>query len=154
MGRLGDVTGAEAYAASAMRAYVMMQARFRRRDGIYRRDGLLGRAGAAAHLWPFLRAFVATLDLAGVAPELLPGFDAGAELADRTATLERYWDPAAEPGGYASDVISSRFGGDRYYDDNAWAGLTLIEFERLRPGGGDLSRAHELVRHRRLGRPP
>lgn len=140
------MTDAGAYAAAAMRAYATMQARFRRRDGGYRRDGLLGRVGATAHLWPFIRAFVATLDLAGVAPELVPGFDAVAELADRRATLERYWDPAPVPGAYASDVVSSRFGGDRYYDDNAWVGLALIEFERLRPGAGQLPRVGELLR--------
>jgi Glycosyl hydrolase family 76 len=134
----------DAYSARAMRAYAGMQARFHRADGIYRRDGLLGRAGVAAHLWPFVRALVATLDLAGVPPELTPGFDGDAETAQRLAALERYWDPTAQPPAYASDVIGSRSGGDRYYDDNAWVGLALIQLERMRPGSGQLARAEQL----------
>ena len=141
---MADSGDLRADAARAGRAHAVMQARFHRPDGVYRRDGLLGRLGAAAHLWPFIRAFVATLDLAGVPPELTPEFDADAEIAGGLEALERYWDPAARSPGYASDVIGSRRGGDRYYDDNAWVGLALIQLERLRPGSGYLRRAEEL----------
>jgi predicted alpha-1,6-mannanase (GH76 family) len=121
-----------------------MQGRFCRDDGLYRRDGRAGRMGVAAHLWPFIRAVVATLDVAGVAPDLIPGFEAEAEIARRWDALERYWDRTAPSKAYRSDVVGSRFGGDRYYDDNAWVGLALVQLERVRPGSGHLNRAAEL----------
>jgi hypothetical protein len=139
------------HAARAMRAYGAMQSRFCRDDGLYRRDGFPRRPGAASHLWPFARALVATLDLSGVAPELVPTFDADAEIPRRLATLERYWDPAGPLPAYASDVVGTRFGGDRYYDDNAWVGLALVQLERIRPGAGQLPRAESLFRFAAAG---
>ena len=127
------------YAARAQRAYAAMQRRFALRDGLYRRDGLLHPPGAASHLWPFARAFVATLDLAGVSAELLDGFDADAAIAQRLRALERYWDPGGDRPAYSSDVLGTRFGGDRYYDDNAWVGLALVQLERMRPDSGWLT---------------
>lgn len=135
----------ELYAARAARAFAAMQSTFVGRDGLYRRDGKLHRPGAAAHLWPFSRALAATLDLAGVESDL-PGFDAKAAIAGCLAQLERYWDPDSPPPAFSSDVRGTRLGGDRYYDDNAWVGLALIQLERMRPGSGYLDRAEELFR--------
>lgn len=134
------------YAARAQRAYAAMQRRFCMSDGLYRRDGRPRRPRAAAHLWPFARALVGTLDLAGVSPALVPGFDADAAIAQRLAALERYWDPAGDRPAYSSDVLGTRFGGDRYYDDNAWVGLALIQLQRMHPGAAGLKRAAELFR--------
>jgi hypothetical protein len=138
------VTDRAEYAVRALRVYGAMQRRFCRDDGLYRRDGFPRRPRAASHLWPFARALVATLDLSGVAPELVPNFDADAEIQRRLATLHRYWDPAGPLPAYASDVVGTYFGGDRYYDDNAWVGLALVQLERIRPGAGQLPRAQEL----------
>jgi hypothetical protein len=134
------------YAARAERAYAAMQSRFCTSAGTYRRDGLLRRPGSAAHLWPFARALVATLDLAGVRGELANRFDAAGEIGERLATLERYWDPGGAAPAYSSDVLGTRIGGDRYYDDNAWVGLALVQLERMRPGTGRLDRAAEVFR--------
>jgi hypothetical protein len=123
-----------------------MQREFCRRDGLYRRDGFPRRPWAAAHLWPYARALVATLDLAGVRPELVGGFVADAAIAQRLSVLERYWDPTGAAPAYSSDVMGTRLGGDRYYDDNAWVGLALVQLERIRPGSGRLPRATELFR--------
>jgi hypothetical protein len=136
----------EVYGERAARAYAAMQSRFHRRDGLYRRDGRLHAPGTAAHLWPFSRALAGTLDLAGVEPDLAANFDADAAIADRLQALERYWDAKGPSPAYSSDVLGSRFGGDRYYDDNAWVGLALVQLERLRPGSGLLGRAAELFR--------
>jgi predicted alpha-1,6-mannanase (GH76 family) len=144
----------EIHAARAVRAYAAMRRAFLRRDGLYRRDRLAGAirgAGGihvpgAAHLWPTARAFVGAVDLLGVDRALLIGFDAEAAVAAHLRALERYWDRTASAPAYASDVIGSRFGGDRYYDDNAWVGLGLVELERLRPGRGYRERAEELFR--------
>jgi hypothetical protein len=138
--------GPDLYAARALRAFAAMQDRFRKPNGLYRRDGRFHLPWTAAHVWPFARAMVATLDLAGVDPGLVGGFDADAEIADRLRALERYYDPDGDYPAYASDPVGTRIGGDRYYDDNAWVGLALIEHERLRPGAGNLGRAEELFR--------
>ena len=76
----------------------------------------------------------------------LDEFDADAAIADRLAELERYYDPTRGQPAYSSDVLGTRRGGDRYYDDNAWIGLAMIQLERMRPGSGYLQRAQELFR--------
>ena len=128
------------YAERAARSYALMQRRFAMGGVRYRRDGRLRWPRSDAHLWPFARAFVATLDLAGIPPALRADVDCDAAIARRLDGLARYWDPPA----YRSDVVGTRIGGDRYYDDNAWVGLALVQLERLRPGAGDLGRASEL----------
>lgn len=134
----------ELYAARAARAYAAMERCFHTRRGLYRRDGRLRLPRSAAHLWPFSRALVATLDLAGIGDALVDGIDVNAAIAERLEGLERYWDPERDPPAYSSDLRGGRFGGDRYYDDNAWVGLALVELERMRPGSGQLDRADEL----------
>ena len=136
----------EIYAARAARAYVAMQRSFQARGGGYRRDEGLRLPGAAAHLWPFSRALVATLDLVGIDEGLIEEIDVESAIADHLRALERYWDPSREPPAYSSDVRGSRVGGDLYYDDNAWVGLGLVQLERIRPGSGYLDRAEELFR--------
>jgi hypothetical protein len=136
----------ELYAGRAARAYAAMQRGFRTRGGRYRRDGRWRLPGAAAHLWPFARALVATLDLAGVPAGPVDGFDADAQIAGHLRALEDYWDHTGDLPAYASDVTGTWFGGDRYYDDNAWVGLGLIQLERMRPGPGRTDRAAELLR--------
>lgn len=138
------------YAERAVHSYREMRRAFATRDGGYRRDGVAGRLGAPAHLWPLARAFVAVLDLAGIDPALLGGFDVDGAIARDLAALERYWEPR-EPAAYASDPPGSRFGGDRYFDDNAWVGLGLVQLQRLRPGVGRLDRAAQLWRFAQAG---
>ena len=145
----GDATSV--YAARAARSYAAMQSRFCTSDGLYRRDGLLRRLGAGAHLWPFARAFVATLDLVGVRAELVSGFDADTAIAQCLGTLERYWEPTGDAPAYSADILGRGSRGDRYYDDNAWVGLALIQLERLRPGAGRLKRAAALFRFAAAG---
>ncbi len=133
----------ELYADRAIRAYRAMLRRFRRRNGMYRYD-----QGPAlfrsAQLWPFSRALVATLDVAGMELASVESLDIQSLLAEHLEVLERYWDPAGPAPAYCSDVKGASRRGDRYYDDNAWVGLGLVELERLRPGSGWLGRAREL----------
>lgn len=135
---------AQGHAARALRAYAVMRRRFLRRNGLYRRDGRPRLPGLAAHLWPTARAFAGAVDLLGIRADLRGGFDAEAAVAAHLRALEAYWDATAQLPAYASDVLGSRFGGDRYYDDNAWVGLALAQLERLRPGHGHAQRAQAL----------
>ena len=80
-----------------------------------------------AYLWPFGQALAATLDIAA-----LPGADhatlARAEQLGK-AFFAHYWDTAsAPPGGTAYPIPP---GGDKYYDDNIWVGLDLIDLWRI-----------------------
>jgi predicted alpha-1,6-mannanase (GH76 family) len=142
---------AEVHAARAVRAYAAMRRHFVRRGGLYRRDGRPRLPGMAAHLWPTARAFAAAVDLLGLRRDLLLGFDADSAVAGHLRALEAYWDDTAELPSYASDVIGSRFGGDRYYDDNAWVGLALVQLERLRPDRGHAECAATLFRFAAAG---
>jgi hypothetical protein len=148
-----DASWREVYATRGTRAHAAMERRFRTRNGRYRRDGLLHRPGTSAHLWPFSRAMFATLDLVGIPGGLGDGAcDADAAIAADLEVLERYWDTRGPVPAYSSDVVGRRLGGrgghvvggDRYYDDNAWIGLALVQLERLRPGMGRLDRAAEV----------
>src|SRR5450432_3823851 len=81
-----------------------------------------------AYLWPFSRALLGTLSLAGISRGVLP---AGA-VEDRLSGLARYWDPTGTPPGYDSYVRPPLGpGGDKYYDDNAWVAQALLEQYRL-----------------------
>jgi hypothetical protein len=136
----------ELYAARAARAYAAMERRFRRGGGLYRREPTLLLSRMASHLWPFSRALVAILDVAGIGDGLVDGIDLDGAIAQCLGALERYWDPDQDPPAYSSDIRGSRLGGDRYYDDNAWVGLALVQLERMRRGSGYLARARELYR--------
>lgn len=138
-------------AARAVRAYAAMRRHLTRRDGLYRRDGRPRLPLAAAHLWPTARAFAGAVDLLGVPGDLLTGFDAESAVSAHLRALEAYWDDTAGGPAYASDIIGSRWGGDRYYDDNAWVGLALVQLERLRPGHGHAQRAEALYRFAETG---
>jgi hypothetical protein len=130
-------------AERATEAYQNMLRRFRKGDGLYRYDeGPPIRT--AAQLWPFARAFVATLDLAGIGALHPGGLDIEGLISEHLQALERYWDPAGPRAAYCSDINGASRRGDRYYDDNAWVGLGLIELERLHPGAGMLDRAQAL----------
>jgi hypothetical protein len=149
------------FAARALEGHASMCARFELGGGALRRDGRFhpGWAGpfSVAHLWPFARAFVATLDVAGMPAPLLAGSrflaDADAVIARRLRALERYWDERGP--AYASDppswLTSLLDGGDIYHDDNAWAGLALVQLARRRPGHSRLDRAAALADFARAG---
>ena len=83
-----------------------------------------------SYLWPFSRALVGTLALAGVPSSLLGGTSYQPAVQDRLEGLAQCWDAAANPPGYDSYVVSAG-GGDKFYDDNAWIGLALIQLRRM-----------------------
>ncbi len=150
-----ETLDATTFAGRALDGHASMSARFERSDGTLRPDGRFRLPGRVAHVWPFARALIATLDVAGIPAPLrdASGFDAEAVIARRLRALERYWDERGP--AYASDppsLLTRLFGGgDIYHDDNAWAGLALVQLERQRPGASRLDRAAGLVDFARAG---
>jgi hypothetical protein len=145
------MTEADEYARRAVRGHTALESRLRRRDEVYRRPGWPGRLGFSEHLWPVARAFTATLDVAGIPERLVSGFDVGEAITRDLRGLERYWDPTGPRPAYASDPHRTPWGGDRYYDDNAWVGLALVQLARLRPDAACTGRAAALFEFARGG---
>ncbi|HET8628464.1 MAG TPA: glycoside hydrolase family 76 protein [Thermomicrobiales bacterium] len=80
-----------------------------------------------SYAWPFSQALAAELDVAG-----LPGGDPATLARARQlwqSYQANYFDAAANPPGGASYPLADG-GGDKYYDDNAWAGLNAIDVYR------------------------
>jgi hypothetical protein len=83
-----------------------------------------------SYLWPFSRALVGTLALAGVPTGLVGGTTYTSAVQDRFTGLANYWDGSTNPQGYDSYVVSQG-GGDKYDDDNAWVSLAFIQQYRM-----------------------
>jgi hypothetical protein len=98
-----------------------------------------------SYLWPFSRALVGTITLAGIPPSVDGGFDYQADVNDRMTGLSHYWDGAASPPGYDS-YVTAPFGGggDKYYDDQVWVGLALAQDYRLTQNASALSDAENV----------
>jgi len=78
-----------------------------------------------AYLWPFGQALAASIDLG------LLTHDAAALRQGRVfgrAFFAHYWDDDAPESGGASYLLPE--GGDTFYDDNLWIGLTLCDLQR------------------------
>ncbi len=128
-------------AERALATYEAMQRALYIADGrgLYREAA--SSSSAVAYLWPFSRAYLATLCVAGI-----PGNAAGfaSAVRDRAHGLEHYRAGIA----YASAIIPP--GGDLYYDDNAWVALALVLQYRLGLTA-DLRRAQQLLKFARGG---
>lgn len=112
--------------------------------------GLLETAGesgstASATLWPYSQALVATLLLASGAEGRAAYLPIATTLAQG---LGAYWDPSTVPPGYASSLVpaapATNPGVRRYFDDNAWAGLALVQLYRMTGDPGALAQAQRV----------
>ncbi len=76
-----------------------------------------------AYLWPFGQALAATLAIASLPGDNDAALVRAARLGE--AFFAHYWDTVAHsPGGCAYPLPT---GGDKYYDDNIWIGIDLID---------------------------
>jgi len=97
-----------------------------------------------SYVWPFSQAMIATQAMAGI-PGL--GRRYRADVADRYRALELYWNSETDPPGYDSYLRPPLgHGGDKFYDDNEWNALGLIQRHYMTPGGDPeaLARAAEV----------
>lgn len=128
-------------------AYAALDARFATTQGALYREHATPAPGdrSFAYLWAFSQAQSAALDIAG-----LPGGDPTTvtrSIQLRDAFFAHYWDERASPGGGASYPLPDG-GGDKYYDDNNWIGLNLLELYRAtgdRAALAEASRAFNFV---------
>jgi hypothetical protein len=73
-------------------------------------------------VWPFSQALAASLDLARAEGG---GSDEQARVSSMLGALQRYWSTSPPVAGYAELPVEPR--GSRYYDDNSWLGLALLD---------------------------
>jgi len=92
--------------------------------------------------WPFGQEIEATLAMMQINPTAQLQRDLDREIDG----LHYYWEDGA-PGGYDS-AVRNVFGSEpRYYDDNAWIGIALLEAYKFEPKNGWLlDRAEQLFR--------
>jgi len=116
--------------ARAIELYTAMQANYylgASQGSLYLETSPRAKSNPHAYLWPFYEAVAGTVDLYGV------GAVPKADVDDRLVGLSRYARGLQE--GYDAYPRSPYGGGgDRYNDDNAWVGRTLIQLHRM---GGD-----------------
>jgi Glycosyl hydrolase family 76 len=78
-----------------------------------------------SYVWPFSQAMIATQDMAGL-PAV--GGRYADDVTDRYTALEAYWNAETDPPGYDSYLRPPLGqGGDKFYDDNEWIALGLIQ---------------------------
>jgi len=80
---------------------------------------------AYSYLWPVCAMYQADNEIEKVEP--------GANLLQPMLTIIRdYYDPAPPKPGYASYIMKFK-GGDRFYDDNQWLGITSMDaYKRIK----------------------
>jgi hypothetical protein len=131
MARADAATSQQTNADRAVATYNALQRYFRvPGTSLYRETSPWTGGNAYSYLWPFSRALVGTLALAGVPSRLVGGASYMSAVQDCLNGLTQYWDAAANPPAYDSYVVSAG-GGDKFYDDNAWVALALVEHHRM-----------------------
>ncbi|MBV9166859.1 MAG: hypothetical protein JO321_12330 [Solirubrobacterales bacterium] len=123
----------QTWADRAIAAYDALQRYFYLGDGtgLYRESYSFGSRGHSASAWGFGRALIGTLALAGIPSRLLGErrhLEYQSAVEDRLGALAHYLDSSSSPAGYGGRPTPPVGpGGDRYYDDNAWIGLALLQ---------------------------
>jgi Glycosyl hydrolase family 76 len=95
-----------------------------------------------SYVWPYSQAAIAAENLAGVPGA---GREASEEADRRIAAYEPYWNAGTTPTGYDSYVRPPLGqGGDKFYDDNEWIGLNLVQHYKRTGDRAALARAKEI----------
>jgi hypothetical protein len=97
-----------------------------------------------SYIWPYSQAVIGVENLAGI-PGRAREYES--EVRRRLAAYETYWNAGTSPPGYDSYVRRPLGqGGDKFYDDNEWIGLNLIQYYKRTGDKTALSRAREIFR--------
>lgn len=130
-GRASAVPGRNVERMAAVRAVIDQD--FRADDGRFR-EVFPSDGSAYATLWPLTQTVVGLQTAAGLGGS--PGNEPAA-----FAAFGPYWDAGVTPPGY----LAATGGGDRkFFDDNAWSGLALVQQYRLTGDAAALGRARQV----------
>ena len=139
----GESAGTDPTAAARARAsYDAINTYFDAGKGLLLEDYPRTGSNPYSYVWPYSQAAIAAENLVGV-----PGAGrAGAAEADRRlAAYEFYWNAGTTPTGYDSYVRPPNGqGGDKFYDDNEWIGLNLVQHYKRTGDRAALARAREI----------
>ncbi|WP_026163648.1 glycoside hydrolase family 76 protein [Kribbella catacumbae] len=95
-----------------------------------------------SYIWPYSQAAIAAENLAGIPGS---GRKADKEAQRRLDAYELYWNATTTPKGYDSYLRPPLGqGGDKFYDDNEWIGLQLIQHYQRTGDRSSLARAKEI----------
>ena len=95
-----------------------------------------------SYVWPFSQAMAATNDMSGIRSV---GAAYAADARDRLDGLQLYWNDTTTPPGFDSYVRPPLGGGgDKFYDDNEWIGLELVQRYRMTGDQAALARARQI----------
>jgi uncharacterized protein YyaL (SSP411 family) len=125
----------------AVAAYNAMQKYFGADHNLYHEYYPNQGSNHYSYHWPYSQSMAATLDMYGL-PQV--GANYQQDVQNRKTGLAYYWDGAASPPGYDSYVLPPLGqGGDKYYDDNGWDGLAMLQLYRMNGDTSALSRAQQ-----------
>jgi hypothetical protein len=124
---------------NAQRAHVTLvaiQQHFRASDGHFQ-EVFPSSGDTYTTLWPLTQQVAGMLFMAQL-PDRDVSFDA-------RALFESYWDGSASPPGYSATFLSSPGDNNRkFFDDNAWTGLDLLQVYRATGDIAALDRARQV----------
>lgn len=129
----------QASASAGRELLLRIDAHFLRDDGLYSTEiGVAGPSPAAAACWPAAVQLSASVVGARVDSTLR------VPLASRIDRMDAYWNPAGPVPGY--DASPNPQKPDRYYDDNAWMALALLDAFELTRDAEQLRRARAALK--------
>ena len=139
----GEAAGTDPTAAARARAsYDAINKYFDAGKGLLLEEYPNTQSNPYSYVWPYSQAAIAAEDLAGVPGA---GRKGSAEADRRLAAYEFYWNAGTTPTGYDSYVRPPNGqGGDKFYDDNEWIGLNLIQRFKRTGDRAALARAKEI----------
>lgn len=95
-----------------------------------------------SYIWPYSQAAIGVENLAGI-----PGRNYQSEVRRRLAAYQGYWNAGTNPPGYDSYLRPPLgHGGDKFYDDNEWIGMNLVQHFKRTGNQASLARAKEIFR--------
>jgi len=137
-----DATAASEATARAAASYQALNTYFDAGQGLLLEEYPNTHSNPYSYIWPYSQAVIAAENLAGI-PGAGHRWTAEAEM--RLDGYEPYWNAGTTPKGYDSYVRPPLgHGGDKFYDDNEWIGLNLIQHYKRTGDRSSLARAKEI----------
>ncbi|MEU4396709.1 glycoside hydrolase family 76 protein [Kribbella sp. NPDC023855] len=139
----GQGTGPGTAAARAQASYQALNKYFETgQQGLLLEEYPNHQQNPYSYVWPYSQAAIAAENLAGIPGA---GRQAANEAERRLDAYELYWNATTTPKGYDSYLRPPLGqGGDKFYDDNEWIGLQLIQHYQRTGDRSSLARAKEI----------